>query len=517
MSLPSFHLVIAKYKENISWISAFNEKNLFIYDKSPNPIEGSLPRMNIGREVESFFYHIIKHYNNLPDYLVFVQGNPFDHFHDVTKETFESELTKLLSSKPEISAPLFTNIHVEPVNTYPGLLVSDYYEYTFNRKSPEKLGFAAGCQYIIPKADILKKSLQFYKAFHYLILRTNILTSEDAHNTIRVFDPNSICGWTVERLLYGILLASDYNRGFDKKRYLVTGGAGFIGSNLVDLLKEDANVVVLDNLTTGNLQYVPQHKNVFFVKEDILHNNLYQCVGFVDGIFHMAAMSKVLPSLEDPTMIEFCQRQNVDGTINILKYAQGQSPPVKVVYSASSTYYGNNPTPQKEDQLPDCQTPYALTKYMGELYCNLYSTLYNVPTVRLRYFMVYGPREPSTGAYAVVSGIFLQRKKQNLPLIIHGDGTQSRDFVHVHDICKANILAMNNTSLVDETINVGTGTTLSIKALADLISDNQIFTEKRKVDLKATLCETTKLQDKLGWVPTNRIQDYIQEKLQTLQ
>ncbi len=516
MQLPSFHIIVAKYKEDVSWTSAFDSSKVFIYDKSPNPIEGSIPRANIGREVESFFYHIIKYYDNLPDYLVLLQGNPFDHFTEVTKESFPSELTSLLSSKPEIVQPLFTGIHVEEPLTYIGLLIPDYYSYIFNGASPKKLGFAAGCQYIIPKADILKKSLQFYKALHHLTLRTKILVSEDAHHTIRTFDPYSICGWTLERLLYAIFLTSNYNREFDKKRYLVTGGAGFIGSNLIDSLKDDVNVVVLDNLTTGNIQYVPNHKNVFFVQGDILQGNLTQTVGYVDGIFHMAAMSKVLPSLEDPTMVEFCQRQNVDGTIAILKYAQEHSPPVKVVYSASSTYYGNNPTPQKEDQLPDCQTPYALTKYMGELYCNLYSTLYGVPTVRLRYFMVYGPREPSTGAYAVVSGIFLQRKKQNLPLLIHGDGKQSRDFVHVKDIAKANILAMNS-SLTDETINVGTGTTLSIKELADLISDDQIFTEKRKVDLKATLCDTTKLQFLLGWVPTNRIQDYIKDQLESLQ
>jgi UDP-glucose 4-epimerase len=123
--------------------------------------------------------------------------------------------------------------------------------------------------------------------------------------------------------------------------------------------------------------------------------------------------------------------------------------------------------------------------------------------------MVYGHNEPSEGSYAIVTGIFLKRKRENLPLIIHGDGSQTRDFVHVDDVCKANILAMNNSDLVNDTINVGTGEMVSIKELADLISPNQIHIEKRKVDLQHTLCDTTKLFEKLNWIPDKKIKDYI--------
>jgi UDP-glucose 4-epimerase len=122
--------------------------------------------------------------------------------------------------------------------------------------------------------------------------------------------------------------------------------------------------------------------------------------------------------------------------------------------------------------------------------------------------MVFGPNEPNTGSYAVVSGIFLKRKSENLPLMIHGDGSQTRDFVHVEDIAKANILAMKS-NLYNETINIGTGTMVSIKELANMISPNQIHTEKRKVDLEATLCDTTKCESLLGWKPTKLIRDYI--------
>jgi nucleoside-diphosphate-sugar epimerase len=127
--------------------------------------------------------------------------------------------------------------------------------------------------------------------------------------------------------------------------------------------------------------------------------------------------------------------------------------------------------------------------------------------------MVYGPNEPSSGSYAIVTGIFLKRKKDGLPLLIHGDGSQTRDFVHVDDICYANILAMNNDDLINETINVGTGEMISIKELANMISTNQINIESRKIDLKNTLCDINKLKNKLNWIPTKKIKDYIENEI----
>jgi nucleoside-diphosphate-sugar epimerase len=289
-------------------------------------------------------------------------------------------------------------------------------------------------------------------------------------------------------------------------KYLVTGGAGFIGSTLVKkLLSSGHEVVVVDNLSTGNI--LPG-KEATFIKGDVTDYEFLKTLPRVDGIFHLAAMSKVLPSLEDPAMVDFCATQNSNGTLNVLKLAASYDPKIKVIYSASSTYYGLNDIPQHELQLHDCQTPYALTKYMGELWCELFSRLYDVPTVRLRYFMVFGPNEPSTGSYAIVTGIFKKRAEADLPLEIHGDGSQTRDFVHVEDVAEANIRAME-TPITDETINVGTGTQVSIKELADLISETQVFTPKRKVDLKATLCDTTKIERLLNWKPTRDIKSSI--------
>jgi len=154
---------------------------------------------------------------------------------------------------------------------------------------------------------------------------------------------------------------------------------------------------------------------------------------------------------------------------------------------------------------PDLQTPYAISKYVGGLYCELFSRLYGVPTVRLRYFVVYGDRELGSGPYGVLSGIFAERAAAHLPLEVHGDGSKFRDFVEVRDVAKANWLAMLKPSLVDATINVGTGAAVTIQQLADAISENQVHTEARKVDLQGTLADTSRSSELLGWVPEKSI------------
>lgn len=297
--------------------------------------------------------------------------------------------------------------------------------------------------------------------------------------------------------------------------YLVTGGAGFIGSNLVEaLLTRGCKVIVIDNLSTGALANLDGLLDkITFIEGSITDPNVFNRISDpIDGIFHLAAMSKVLPSLDDPSMIGFCQLHNVNGTLNVLDYARRYTPPIKVVYSSTCAIYGNNPAPNSEIQAPDCQSPYALSKYIAEQYCILYSRLYGVPTIRLRYFMVFGPREPDQGSYAVVSGIFFRRLLSGLPLLINGDGLQTRDFVHVHDVCLANILAMENRAY-SETINVGTGRSTSIKALANLISCNQEHNSPRSSDMRESTADTTKLREVLHWVPESRITQYITSRV----
>ncbi len=292
---------------------------------------------------------------------------------------------------------------------------------------------------------------------------------------------------------------------------LVTGGAGFIGSHLVErLIQLGYKVRVLDNLSQGHREWV--HANAEFVEGDIVDLSLCRKVSEgVTGVFHTAAMSKVAPSIDK---IEFCTEQNVIGTQNVLVAAR-DAKVRKVVYSASSTYYGNQPPPQIESLLPECLNPYALSKYVGEQYCELFSRLYGLPTMGLRYFNVYGPRQPSVGAYALVLGIFLRQWKAGEPLTIHGSGEQRRDFIHVKDIVEANVAAFRSKA-EGTVVNVGSGTNISVKELADLISSKQILQPRRAGDAEITLADLQKTMRLLGWAPKIKFEDGIRELKESL-
>lgn len=297
---------------------------------------------------------------------------------------------------------------------------------------------------------------------------------------------------------------------------LVTGGAGFIGSHVCEeLLKRGYQVRVVDNLVTGYKNFLPEDSNLEFVQGDITDFDICDsvCEG-VTAVFHLAAMSKVLPSLANLDMIDYCTKNNVIGTQNILKAAKIHNVK-KLIYSASSTYYGNTPPPHHENMLPACQTPYSLTKYIGEQYCSLFDSLYGLNTISLRYFQVCGPRQPKNGQYAVVTGIFLRQKILGQPLTIHGDGSQKRDFVHVKDVALANIKAYESDAH-NLVVNIGTGKSHSIKELADMISPYQVLTQsKREVDLIETRADITLCQKLFNWSPKTSIHEIVQEMLRT--
>jgi UDP-glucose 4-epimerase len=182
----------------------------------------------------------------------------------------------------------------------------------------------------------------------------------------------------------------------------------------------------------------------------------------------------------------------------------------KLVYSGSSTYYGFQAPPHHEKLLPNCLTPYALSKYVGEQYCGLFTRLYGLPTVSLRYFNVYGPRQLREGAYALVMGIFLDQFKKGEPLTIHGDGSQRRDFVHVRDVVSANWHAYRS-DVQDTVLNVGTGTNISIRELADMISKKQVFQPRRRGDADTTLADISRIKALTGWQPKVRFADGLAE------
>jgi len=291
---------------------------------------------------------------------------------------------------------------------------------------------------------------------------------------------------------------------------LVTGGAGFIGSHLCEaLLARGHHVRALDSLVYGRRDYVPV--GVDFICGDI--RDLATCqraAQGMEGIFHCAAMSRSGPSQEQ---IDLCTQSNIIGTQNMLLAARDAGVR-RFIYSGSSTCYGNRAVPHRESDPSDLLNIYGLTKKVGEDYCLLFDKNFDLPCVVLRYFNVYGPRQPETGAYALVLGIFLNRHAENKVLEIHGDGRQRRDFVHVRDVVAANILAFERAhedGVRGEVFNVGSGESLSVKELADMISPNQIHTEARKGDAAATLADISKIRARLGWSPSVCFKDGLKE------
>jgi nucleoside-diphosphate-sugar epimerase len=290
---------------------------------------------------------------------------------------------------------------------------------------------------------------------------------------------------------------------------LVTGGAGFIGSHLTArLLQFGYKVRVLDNLSQGHREWVGPAAE--FLEGDLTDQATCRraCEG-ITGIFHLAAMSKVAPSLDQ---FEFCTEQNIIGTQNLLIAAR-DAHVRKVVYSGSSTYYGNGAPPQAETALPNCLNPYAVSKYVGEQFCEIFTRLYGLPTVSLRYFNVYGERQPSAGAYGLVLGIFLDQHRRGEPLTVHGDGAQRRDFIHVSDVAEANVAAYRS-DVAGTVMNVGSGTNISIQEIADMISPDQKHLSRRAGDAEATLADIGRIKRLLGWEPKVAFREGLRQLMQ---
>jgi nucleoside-diphosphate-sugar epimerase len=289
-------------------------------------------------------------------------------------------------------------------------------------------------------------------------------------------------------------------------KVLVTGGAGFIGSHLCEgLIARGLEVRVLDNLSYGRRDWVPSGAE--FLEGDIRDMDACRrAAAGVHGVFHLAAMSRSGPSQDQ---IELCTASNIVGTQNMLLAARDAGVK-RFIYSGSSTYYGSRPPPHRESDPPDLLNIYGVTKRVGEQYTLLFDQGFDLPSLVLRYFNVYGPRQPETGAYALVLGIFLKRRAEGKVLEIHGDGRQRRDFVHVRDVVAANIAAYES-AVRGEVFNVGSGTSLSVKELADMISPNQVHTEGRKGDSLATLADISKIKTQLGWSPKIAFTDGLKE------
>ncbi len=295
---------------------------------------------------------------------------------------------------------------------------------------------------------------------------------------------------------------------------LVTGGAGFIGSNLVDrLLELGHEVIVIDN------EFSDAHDHFYW--NDKAQNYKYDIANYeatrplydgVDYVFHLAAEARIQPAILNP--IE-AVRINTVGTCTVLQCSR-EAGVKRVMYSSTSSAYGKNEPPNIETQYEDCLNPYSVSKVAGEKLCKMYTELYALPTVIFRYFNVYGERQPLRGQYAPVIGIFLRQKADGEPLTIVGDGNQRRDFTYVGDICQANILAA--TKEVDyeaygQVYNVGTGNNYSINQVARMISNNTTNIVPRPGETRLSLANNQKIRKTFGWEPKMKLQDWIESQL----
>ena len=284
------------------------------------------------------------------------------------------------------------------------------------------------------------------------------------------------------------------------KRAMVTGGAGFIGSHLVDrLLNDGHDVVVLDNFSTGRSQNLEHHKNnphLNLIEADISdHKAIEKYFKDIHWVFHMAALADIVPSIKAPFDYH---RSNVDGTISVLE-ASSKHGIERFVYAASSSCYGVPdcyPTPETADIRP--QYPYALTKTVGEQYVLHWGKIYRLPVVSLRMFNVYGPRSRTSGTYGAVFGVFLAQKLNNQPYTIVGDGTQTRDFTFVTDIVDAYI-EVAKSGIVNEIFNLGSGHTYSVNHLVELMGGEIIHIPKRPGEPDCTFADIKKIKNQLGW------------------
>ena len=296
----------------------------------------------------------------------------------------------------------------------------------------------------------------------------------------------------------------------------VTGGAGFIGSHLCEILIEKGlEVCILDNFSTGRLENIEHFKGeVEIIECDISEKDKAWVNKIVDTdvVFHLASLADIVPSIENP---ESYFKSNVVGTLNVLEACKGVNLK-KFVYAASSSCYGSEaktPTDEKAPIRPEY--PYALTKRMGEELVLHWGKVYKIPVISTRFFNVFGTRSRTSGTYGAVFGTFLAQKLKNLPLTIVGDGTQSRDFTYVTDVCEGMIKA-SESSYRNEIFNIGSGKAQSINKLADLIGGERVYIPKRPGEPQITHANIEKAQKMLEFMPKVSFEEGVKKVLRQI-
>ncbi len=294
-------------------------------------------------------------------------------------------------------------------------------------------------------------------------------------------------------------------------KYVVVGGAGFIGSNLVDKLIENKNeVIIIDNFTTGKKSNLNPKASVLNLDVSNISNydKIVHSMSGADTVFMLAAKARVQPSIENPLEYEI---NNTIGTLNILKCAS-DAKVRRFVYSASSSAYGDSKKlPLKENFDANPMSPYGAQKYYGEVMCKVFAKVYQIQTVSLRYFNVYGERQNIDGAYALVMGIFIYQRLNNQPMTINGDGEQRRDFTYVGDVVSANILASSSENVGNgEVINIGNGDNRSVNQIAEMIGGPKINLDPI-LEPSETLADNSLAKKLLNWEPTQKIEDWVKK------
>jgi UDP-glucose 4-epimerase len=286
----------------------------------------------------------------------------------------------------------------------------------------------------------------------------------------------------------------------------VIGGAGFIGSNLVDALVERGDdVLVVDNFSTGYRANANPAARLTHIDIATDSEGLVSALHGREVVFHTAALARVPRSIQDPVGTH---ESNVTGTVRVLKAAVDAGVR-RVIYSSSSSVYGDQPVlPLTEDMLPDPINPYACQKLMGEIYARNFHRIYKLETVSLRYFNVYGPRQVTQGAYRLVISIFMEQRERGEPPTVHGDGQQTRDFTWVGDVVRANMLAASSDRVgAGEAINIGAGREVSINRVAELIGGPVVHTAPRGFDERYKRAGIERAKALLGWEPSVQIEE----------
>lgn len=301
------------------------------------------------------------------------------------------------------------------------------------------------------------------------------------------------------------------------RRALVTGGAGFIGSHLTEALTaEGCRVTVLDNLSSGSLVNLDAVKDAIeFRQDDVCDPKaVREASRGCDAVFHLAAVVSVPQTVEHPIA---SARVNDLGSLHVFEAAR-QNHVGCVVFASSSAVYGDDPQlPKKENMPPNPLSPYAVQKIGGEYYARIYFQLYGIHTVSLRFFNVFGPRQDPSSPYSGVISIFMTRAAAGLPATIHGDGSQSRDFVFVTDVVRANLLAVATPAAAGQAFNIGSGRSIDINRLWQQIcrinakQTSAQYADPRAGDIHASLADIGKAQSVLGFAPQVAFEDGLEQ------